>query len=57
MDGNRTWSKKNNLNIKDGHEAGVKTAKKIVKYTIERGIKNITLFIVKPCAKVLILPF
>tara|TARA_B100001778_G_scaffold230773_1_gene192056 strand:- start:270 stop:953 length:684 start_codon:yes stop_codon:yes gene_type:complete len=44
MDGNRTWSKKNNLNIKEGHKAGVKTAKKVVKYTIEKGIKNITLF-------------
>ena len=44
MDGNRTWSKKNSLSIKEGHKAGVKTAKKVVKYTIEKGIKNITLF-------------
>jgi len=44
MDGNRTWSKKNNLNIDEGHKAGVKTAKKIVRYTIEKNIKNLTLF-------------
>ena len=36
MDGNRTWSKRNNLNIDEGHKAGVKTAKKIVSYTIEK---------------------
>ena len=44
MDGNRTWSKKNNLNVKEGHKAGVKSAKKIVKYAVEKNIKNITLF-------------
>ena len=44
MDGNGTWSKKNNLKRRDGHQAGVKTAKKIVSYSIEKGIKNITLY-------------
>ena len=44
MDGNGTWSKKNNLNRKEGHQAGVKTAKKIIGYSQENGIKNITLF-------------
>ena len=44
MDGNRTWSKINNLNAKEGHRAGVKSAKKIVKYAVEKNIKNITLF-------------
>ena len=44
MDGNRTWSKRNNLNIDEGHKAGVKTAKKIVSYTIEKNIRNLTLF-------------
>ena len=44
MDGNGTWSKKNNLKRRDGHQAGVKTAKKIVGYSIEKGIKNITLY-------------
>ena len=44
MDGNGTWSKKNNLNRKEGHQAGVKTAKKVIGYSQENGIKNITLF-------------
>ena len=44
MDGNGTWSKKNNLKRSEGHQAGVKTAKKIVGYSIEKGIKNITLY-------------
>ena len=44
MDGNRTWSKINNLDPKEGHKAGVKSAKKIVKYAVEKNIKNITLF-------------
>lgn len=44
MDGNGTWSKKNNLQRSDGHQAGVKTAKKIVGYSIEKGVKNITLY-------------
>ena len=44
MDGNGTWSKKNNLKRRDGHQAGVKTAKKIVGYSIEKGIKNLTLY-------------
>ena len=44
MDGNRTWSKINNLDPKEGHKAGVKSAKKIVTYAVEKNIKNITLF-------------
>ena len=44
MDGNRTWSKNNNLNVKEGHTAGVKSAKRIIQYTIQKKIKNITLF-------------
>ena len=44
MDGNGTWSKKNNLKRRDGHQAGVKTAKKIVGYSIEKGIKKVTLY-------------
>ena len=44
MDGNGTWSKKNNLQRKEGHKEGVKTAKKIISYSTECGIKNITLF-------------
>ncbi len=30
MDGNGTWSKKNNLHRKDGHKEGVINAKKII---------------------------
>ena len=44
MDGNGTWSKKNNLHRKDGHKEGVKNAKKIITYTIDRNVKNLTLF-------------
>ena len=44
MDGNGTWSKRNKLQRKDGHKAGVKTAKKIIGYSIEHNIKNITLY-------------
>ena len=44
MDGNGTWSKKNNLHRKDGHKEGVINAKNIITYTIDRNIKNLTLF-------------
>ena len=44
MDGNGTWSIKNNLQKKEGHKKGVKTAKKIISYAADIGIKNITLF-------------
>ena len=44
MDGNGTWSKKNNLHRKDGHKEGVINAKKIIIHTIDNNIKNLTLF-------------
>ena len=44
MDGNGTWSKKNNLHRKEGHKEGVINAKKIITYTIDRNVKNLTLF-------------
>lgn len=44
MDGNGTWSKKNKLQRKDGHKAGVKTAKRIIGYSLENNIKNVTLY-------------
>ena len=44
MDGNGTWSIKNNLQKKEGHKKGVKTAKKVISYAADIGIKNITLF-------------
>ena len=44
MDGNGTWSIKNNLHKKEGHKKGVQTAKKIIGHAIDLNIKNITLF-------------
>ena len=44
MDGNGTWSKRNKLQRKDGHKAGVKTAKRIIGYSLENNIKNVTLY-------------
>ena len=44
MDGNGTWSIKNNLHKKEGHKKGVHTAKKIIGYALDLSIKNITLF-------------
>jgi len=44
MDGNGTWSKLKNLERKEGHKKGVETAKKIIGYSLEEKIKNITLF-------------
>ena len=44
MDGNGTWSIKNNLHKKEGHKKGVQTAKKIIGHAIDLSIKNITLF-------------
>ena len=44
MDGNGTWSKRNKLQRKDGHKAGVKTAKKIIGYSLENDIKNVPLY-------------
>ena len=44
MDGNGTWSIKNNLHKKEGHKKGVKTAKKIIGHAVDLNIKNITLF-------------
>jgi len=44
MDGNGTWSKIKKLQRKDGHKKGVETAKKIISYSLEKKIKNVTLF-------------
>ena len=44
MDGNGTWSKRNKLQRKDGHKAGVKTAKRIIGYSLDNNIKNVTLY-------------
>ena len=44
MDGNGTWSKIKKLQRKDGHKKGVETAKKIISYSLEKKINNVTLF-------------
>ena len=44
MDGNGTWSKRKGLTKKEGHQQGVKAAKKVICYSLDNNIKNITLF-------------
>ncbi len=44
MDGNGRWAKKRHLDRVEGHRAGVKTVKKIVKSSVKLGIKVLTLF-------------
>ena len=44
MDGNGTWSKRQGLSKKQGHQKGVKSAKNFTSYSLDAGIKNLTLF-------------
>lgn len=44
MDGNGRWAKKRHLDRVEGHRAGVKTVKRIVKAGVKLGIKVLTLF-------------
>ena len=44
MDGNGTWSKRKGLSKKKGHQRGVKSAKNLTSYSLDAGIKNLTLF-------------
>ncbi len=44
MDGNGRWAKKRHLDRVEGHRAGVKTVKRIVKAAKNLGIKVLTLF-------------
>ena len=44
MDGNGTWSKRKGLSKKKGHQKGVKSAKNFTTYSLDAGIKNLTLF-------------
>ena len=44
MDGNGTWSKRKGLSKKQGHQRGVKSAKSVPSYSLDAGIKNLTLF-------------
>jgi len=45
LDGNRRWAKERGLPLFKGHQKGLDTAKKIIKYCKEKGIKILTLFI------------
>lgn len=44
MDGNGRWAKKRHLDRVEGHRAGVRTVKRIVKASAKLGIKVLTLF-------------
>lgn len=44
MDGNRRWALKHNLPVEEGHRAGVRAVKKIVRYCGKIGIKVLTLY-------------
>ena len=44
MDGNGRWGVKNKTSRNEGHKAGLKTIDKIIKKTIERDIKYLTLY-------------
>jgi undecaprenyl diphosphate synthase len=44
MDGNRRWAKNKNLQVGDGHQAGLINIEKIVKWFSELDIKYLTLF-------------
>ncbi|OIP22739.1 di-trans,poly-cis-decaprenylcistransferase [bacterium CG_4_10_14_0_2_um_filter_33_32] len=44
MDGNRRWAKKKGLIFYKGHQEGVKTFKKIVKYCSKIGVKYLTVY-------------
>ena len=44
MDGNKRWSKLNNVDVKDGYLKGLYKIKDIVKICIEENIKHLTLY-------------
>ncbi len=44
MDGNGRWAQNKGLNRIEGHKAGVKVVKKIVEFSVENGIKYLTLY-------------
>jgi len=44
MDGNRRWADRHGLPVEEGHKAGVKAVKKIVRYCGKLGIKVLTLY-------------
>jgi len=44
MDGNGRWAKQRGLPRQAGHRAGVKSARRVVEYMAEQGVKHLTLF-------------
>jgi len=44
MDGNGRWAQKQNLPRTKGHQEGLKSGKKIIKYASDIGLKNVTLY-------------
>lgn len=44
MDGNGRWAQKQNLPRTKGHQEGLKSGKKIIKFASDIGLKNVTLY-------------
>ena len=44
MDGNGRWAQNKGLNRIEGHKVGVKVVKEIVEFSVEKGIKYLTLY-------------
>lgn len=44
MDGNRRWAKKNNLSAIDGYKKGAQVLKKVLKASLDIGIKVLTVY-------------
>lgn len=44
MDGNGRWAQKQNLPRTKGHQEGLQSGKKIIKYCSDIGLKNVTLY-------------
>ena len=44
MDGNRSWARQKNLDIREGHKKGAETLEKIAKYCNKIGIKYLTVY-------------
>ena len=44
MDGNTRWSKKNNVDIKQGYTRGLKNIKNVINVCLDKNIKNLTLY-------------
>ena len=44
MDGNGRWALKNSLKVSEGHERGVRVARKVVEESVKQDIKSLTLY-------------